>query len=99
MNDLQERVVYAAYADLRDILQKIEDGVLVTDSIDYDNIQVTLTDLEETFPTFYDKYASSSLVIEDQPGFNDSMDGDLASGLASAGHGTDEDYGSASETL
>ena len=31
--------------------------------------------------------------------YDDSMDGDLASGLASAGWGTDEDYGGACDML
>ena len=33
------------------------------------------------------------LVEPDMDGYDDSMDGDDASGLASAGWGTDEDYG------
>jgi hypothetical protein len=34
-----------------------------------------------------------------EPDYDDSMDGDNASALASAGHGTDEDYGSYSEHI
>jgi hypothetical protein len=51
----------------------------------------------------YDDYNDFHGSIEDWPGegeddtwddsFDDSMDGDMESGLASAGWGTDEDYG------
>jgi hypothetical protein len=37
--------------------------------------------------------------IDDSEYFDESMDGDMESGLASAGFGTDEDYGSASDDL
>jgi hypothetical protein len=38
-----------------------------------------------------DRLAHSQSEVSDEP--NDSMDGDFDSAMASAGHGTDEDYG------
>ena len=32
-------------------------------------------------------------LLDDESDFDDSMDGDFDSGMASAGYGTDEDYG------
>lgn len=48
------------------------------------------------FQQALDILAGTSEIIDDseEPSYDDSMDGDHASALASAGFGTDEDYGS-----
>ena len=41
----------------------------------------------------YNDYYIEENEVEDDDDYDDSMDGDIESGLASAGWGTDEDYG------
>ena len=41
----------------------------------------------------YNDYYIEENEVEDDDEYDDSMDGDIESGLASAGWGTDEDYG------
>jgi hypothetical protein len=45
---------------------------------------MTITDVELIFEDFMDQMADA---------YDDSMDGDFDSAMASAGYGTDEDYG------
>ena len=45
----------------------------------------------------YNDYYIEENEVEDDDDYDDSMDGDIESGLASAGWGTDEDYGSYGE--
>ncbi len=62
-----------------DIEEAIEDGVLTFGQI-ADKFNVTLDDVNMIAEQISDRY-------------DDSMDGDHESALASAGWGTDEDYG------
>lgn len=56
---------------------------LYDDYDDFHEDDMELYDYEDEFDDFEDDYDS----------YDDSMDGDMESGLASAGWGTDEDYG------
>lgn len=70
-----------------------------------------LIEIEEMYASGYDAQAIANAtgmplnwILEyldkfDDSEYNDCMDGDNASALASAGFGTDEDYGSASDDL
>ena len=51
-----------------------------------EQIDIALDAIETEFP---------EVLLDGDVDFDDSMDGDAASALASAGYGTDEDYGSA----
>jgi hypothetical protein len=83
LTDAGTSAVANAYAELRLILSKLEDGIILEEMVDVDDIAAAIDKLEEAFPELI-------LLEEPDPG---EMDGDAASALASAGFGTDEDYG------
>ena len=58
-------------------------------SYDYDDYEDFYGESMDDYAYDYDDEAE----VEDDDSFDDSMDGDAESALASAGHGTDEDYG------
>ena len=45
------------------------------------------------------EYCEEGFMVSEDEDYDDSMDGDAGSALASAGWGTDEDYGSADEMM
>ena len=64
------------------------------DAIPFDEIAKAINKQYGTAYTDVEVDAAISQIIEDQDQrYNDDMDGDHASALASAGFGTDEDYG------
>lgn len=89
MTEAETTVLRCAYADLKGVVE----AALSTDSnisdIDVDSIQCTLHELETQFPDI--------CIGEPESQFDESMDGDAARALASAGFGTDEDYGGCTE--
>lgn len=78
--------VRCAYADLQGVVEALEDSDPL--SIDVDAIKCTLSELESAF---------GSVLCIDNEAFEDDIDGDAASALASAGFGTNEDYGGSDE--
>ena len=85
MTQSQEAAIACAYADLIGILQAYEAGSSIAE-LDIDSLTSTVEDIEKEFP----KLCAADVPDEADPG---EMDGDEASALASAGLGTDEDYG------
>jgi hypothetical protein len=56
-------------------------------------VELSFSEIAEKFNV---PYADVNLIAEEmmeQDSYNDSMDGDFDSAMASAGYGTDEDYG------
>jgi hypothetical protein len=67
------------------IVEKIQDEILIC--------ELSFREIAEKFNV---PYADVNLIAEEmvmQDSYNDSMDGDFDSAMASAGYGTDEDYG------
>ena len=63
-------------------------GDLLTDGYDCVTVSNRLN-----VPLVWVEDVHDSLFESAEEGFDDSMDGDFDSGMASAGYGTDEDYG------
>jgi len=70
-----------------DIISKVQDQISAGD-LTFAEIaemfNMTISDVELIFDDFMDQMAEA---------YDDSMDGDFDSAMASAGYGTDEDYG------
>jgi hypothetical protein len=67
------------------IVEKIENEIMLA--------ELSFSEIAEKFNV---PYADVNLIAEEmmkQDSYNDSMDGDFDSAMASAGYGTDEDYG------
>jgi hypothetical protein len=67
------------------IVEKIQNEIMLT--------ELSFSEIAEKFNV---PYADVNLIAEEmmeQDSYNDSMDGDFDSAMASAGYGTDEDYG------
>jgi cytidylate kinase len=67
------------------IVQKIQNEIMIA--------ELSFSEIAEKFNV---PYADVNLIAEEmmeQDSYNDSMDGDFDSAMASAGYGTDEDYG------
>lgn len=74
-----------------DIVSKVQDSISsgeYTFSEIAEMFNLTLSDVEMIFEDFMDQMADY---------YEDAMDGDFDSGMASAGYGTDEDYGYCNE--
>ena len=68
------------------ILEMVAEGTLDKDGLIRDLLMwMSEADVED--------FASRSGILEEDTGVDDSMDGDHDSAMASAGWGTDEDYG------
>ena len=67
------------------IVNKIQNEIMIA--------ELSFSEIAEKFNV---PYADVNLIAEEmmeQDSYNDSMDGDFDSAMASAGYGTDEDYG------
>jgi hypothetical protein len=67
------------------IVEKIQNEIML--------VELSFSEIAEKFNV---PYADVNLIAEEmmeQDSYNDSMDGDFDSAMASAGYGTDEDYG------
>jgi hypothetical protein len=67
------------------IVEKIQNEIMLT--------ELSFSEIAEKFNV---PYADVNLIAEEmmeQDSYNESMDGDFDSAMASAGYGTDEDYG------
>jgi cytidylate kinase len=67
------------------IVEKIQNEIMIA--------ELSFSEIAEKFNV---PYADVNLIAEEmmkQDSYNDSMDGDFDSAMASAGYGTDEDYG------
>ena len=67
------------------IVNKIQNEIML--------VELSFSEIAEKFNV---PYADVNLIAEEmmeQDSYNDSMDGDFDSAMASAGYGTDEDYG------
>ena len=75
-----------------DILIDIEE--MWADGMPFDQIAEAINKQYGVYYTEAEVDRAISQIIEDQDqGYNDDMDGDFDSAMASAGFGTDEDYG------
>jgi hypothetical protein len=79
-------ILQAAYSQLSSVVYHISNEI--PDAIDYDGIHALLMEMEESLGDKIELIPYS----EEQEDYNDSMDGDHESALASAGWGTDESY-------
>ena len=76
--------------DLLDIIKRaMESGRDLNEVVTGDSIEFTMSELVQAFPEYE---LENSTYIEVDNAIDDSMDGDMQSGLASAGFGMDEDY-------
>ena len=69
------------------LLDMISDGLIIPEQV----AQMCLSYMSED--DVKDMMLSNDILTENDEDFNDSMDGDHDSAMASAGFGTDEDYG------
>jgi hypothetical protein len=67
------------------IVEKIQDEILIC--------ELSFREIAEKFNVSYDDVNLIAEEMINQDSYDESMDGDLDSSMASAGFGTDEDYG------
>jgi len=77
----------AARQNTNTLLELIEDGVLDKDAV----IRACLVWMSDR--EVGEMARANDLLLDEEEDYNDSMDGDHESALASAGWGMDEDYG------
>lgn len=88
LTEQQIMAVASAHSELKAVHSNFINDT--SDDTDVDAVQQAIAELEAAFPEIVNGDLDEAL--------DASMDGDLESGLASAGFGTDEDY-KANETL
>jgi hypothetical protein len=86
MNQIQEIAIQSVYDGLVGIL----DGLSFQDS-NIAEVSHLADHVSELRTILYDAFPNN--IIEPRDDFDDAMDGDLETGLASAGFGVDESYG------